>query len=158
MGGSLSPYVYASGAPTIYIDPFGLCWIYSQSTGELTHVNGNGSSTYVGTGYAGYGAGLNNPAMQSVAGQRPSPSGPLPQGGYTIGPQQTNTTQTGKILPGSMRLTPNPTNQMHGRGGFLIHGAHAHDKHDSSEGCPIFNRKIRNRIGSSGDSCFKVVP
>ena len=157
-GGSYSPYVYASGDPIIYIDPFGLCWIYSQSTGQLTHVDADGNVDYTANGYSGYGSGLNNSAMQNVAGQQPSPAGPIPQGGYTIGSQQTNVTQAGKVLPGSMRLTPNASNQMYGRGGFLIHGPHANDQHNSSEGCPIFNKKVRNLIGGSGDNCFKVVP
>jgi RHS repeat-associated protein len=156
-GQSYSTYLYAAGDAIIYIDPFGLCWVYSQSTGQLSHVDAAGNVTVVGSGYAGYGAGLNNPAMQNVAGQQPSPSGPLPQGGYTIGQQQTNITQAGKVLPGSMRLTPNPDTQMYNRGGFLIHGPHANDQHNSSDGCPIFNQTIRNQIGSSGDNCLQVV-
>jgi hypothetical protein len=141
----------------MYVDPFGLCWIYSQSTGQLTYVDVYGIATNIGAGYAGYGAGLNNPAMQNVAGEPPYPAGPLPQGGYTIGPQRDNITLTGKTLTASMRLTPNGP-QMFGRAGFLIHGPHANDKHDSSNGCPIFNRSIRDQIGSSGDNCFQVVP
>jgi RHS repeat-associated protein len=152
-GGSWSPYLYASGDPILYVDPFGLCWVYSQSTGQLTYVDPEGDSTYIGTGYAGIGAGLNNPAMQDVPNV-----GPLTQGLYTIGPQQDYTTTEGKVLRQAMVLTPNPNNQMFHRGGFLIHGPHRHDRHNSSNGCPIFNSAIRNQIAKSDDKCFEVVP
>ncbi len=135
--GGLNLYEYACGNPVIYIDPFGLCWIYRQSTEKLTLVDNEGSA-YVGTGYAGYGMGLNNPSMQNI----PDTS-PLSHGQYTIGPQHTNTTQAGVTFPGSMRLTPNPNNQMYERDGFLIHGPHANDKHNSSEGFPVFNKNVR---------------
>jgi RHS repeat-associated protein len=152
MGGSYSTYLYAAGDPIIFIDSSGLCWIYSQSTGQLTRVDADGNLTYVGTGYAGIGAGLNNPLMQNVPNV-----GPLPQGLYTIGPQQTNVTAEGHRLPASMRLTPSPANQMFNRKGFLIHGPHDDDQHDSSNGCPIFPKKIRDLIGKSDDKCLQVV-
>jgi RHS repeat-associated protein len=153
--GGINTYAYVGLDPIIAIDPLGLCWIYSQSTGSLTEVTDSDSGTttyYAGDGYAGLGPGLNNPDAQDVP-----DAGPLPQGAYTVGPQQTNTTRHGS-LPGSMRLYPDPDNAMFGRAGFLIHGPHAHDRHNSSNGCPIFSRPIRNQIGSSGDNCLKVVP
>ena len=155
MGGSYSPYVYASADPILYIDPFGLCWIYYQSTGTMLHVDANGYADYAATGYAGIGAGLNNPAMQNV-----DSTGPLPQGGYTIQAQQDNVTAGvhGHRLPASMRLTPNPGNQMYGRAGFLIHGPHANDHQDSSNGCPVFAKNVRDKIGDSGDNCLQVMP
>jgi len=52
--------------PLTFIDPTGLDWQYSQSTGQLTHIDANGNSTNAGTGYAGHGQGVNNPAMQNV--------------------------------------------------------------------------------------------
>jgi hypothetical protein len=57
-----------------------------------------------------------------------------------------------------MRLTPDPANQMFNRGGFLLHGPHANDNHDSSEGCPILRKSIRDEIGKSTDKCLEVVP
>jgi hypothetical protein len=147
-GGTWSTYLYAAGDPVIYVDPFGLCWVFSQSTGQLSYVDSDGNSTYIGSGYSGYGAGLNNPAMQNVPN-----IGPLPQGNYNIGPQQNN-----GPLRESMRLTPNPGNQMFNRWGFLIHGPHANDHKDSSNGCPIFQKSIRDQIGNNDDKCFQVVP
>src|ERR1700722_11537036 len=55
-GGSYSTYVFVAGNPIMYIDPLGLCWMFSQSTGLLTHVDADGTVTNVGTGYSGYGA------------------------------------------------------------------------------------------------------
>ena len=95
-------YTYVGNNPLTRIDPLGLDWVYSQSTGQITHVDSNGNSTDVGTGYSGHGEGVNNPEMQNV----PS-TGPIPQGTYAIGAQQLNTTGTGTRLPDSMRLTPN---------------------------------------------------
>jgi RHS repeat-associated protein len=152
MGGSYSTYVYAMGDTLIYIDPLGLCWVYSQSTGRLTHVDPTGNVTNVATGYAGIGTGVNNPALQNVAS-----TGPLPQGSYTVGPQKTNVTSDGHRLPASMRLIPDTSNQMFNRAGFLIHGPHANDQHNSSNGCPIFPRQVRDQIGNSNDTCFRVV-
>jgi RHS repeat-associated protein len=151
--GGVNLYVYAGGNPVSRVDPFGLDWLYSQSTGQMSHVDSNGNSTDVGSGYAGHGEGVNNPAMQDV-----QHTGPLPQGTYAIAPQQDNTTGSGTTLPGSMRLTPDPANEMHGRGGFLIHGDNSRADRSASEGCIIMNRDVRNHIGDSNDPVLRVVP
>jgi hypothetical protein len=144
------------GDPLSRVDPLGLDWVYHQSTGQLQHVDSNGNTSDVGAGYAGHGDGVNNPAMQGVPN-----TGPLPQGSYTIEPQRDNVTGSGTSLPGSMRLDPSPNNNMQGRAGFLMHGPHANDHQDSSNGCPVLNRDIRNRIGqgvAGGDNQLRVVP
>jgi hypothetical protein len=91
--------------------------------------------------------------MQNVPG-----TGPLPQGTYTIGTQQNNTTGSGTSLPGSMRLTPDPSNSMYGRAGFLIHGDNSRGNQSASEGCMVLNRNIRTQIGNSGDPTLRVMP
>ena len=152
-GGSSNLYAYVHESPTAFIDPFGLCWFYEQSTGEMAHIDASGNIDDVELGYAGNGTGLNNPSQQNLG-----DVGPPPQGVYIIGPQQLNVTQNGTRLPASMQLTPLPSNQMFGRGGFLIHGPHANDHFDSSNGCPVFNRPSRDAIGDSGDDCLGVIP
>jgi RHS repeat-associated protein len=153
LAGGINTFAYVGGNPVLYVDAFGLCWVYSQSTGQLTQVDANGSATPAGTGYAGHGDGVNNPAMQDVPNV-----GPPPIGTYTMGPQRLNITNSGRRLPASMRLTPSQDNQMFNRDGFLVHGPHENDNQDSSNGCPIFNKATRDKMGVSGDNCFQVVP
>jgi RHS repeat-associated protein len=156
LGGSLSPYAYASGNPIIYIDPFGLCWIYSQSTGQLTHVDASGKVDYTANGgYSGYGAGLNNPAMQNVsAKQHGDPAGPIPQGTYSIGPPHYSP-NTG---PMTMNLDPIKGTNTFGRTLFRIHGDNSAHNHTASMGCIIEPPNVRKRIADGHDNCLKVVP
>jgi hypothetical protein len=152
--GGLNMFTYVQNNPINWIDPFGLYWEYSQSNGQLTYVNNeSGARTPVGTGYSGHGAGLNNPAMQNEPNV-----GPIPQGTWTIGPQQNNVTNTGMQLPASMRLTPNPGTNTFNRGGFIIHGDNPARNRTASQGCPVFDHPTRNQIGRSGDTELRVVP
>lgn len=114
---------------------------------------------YVGTGYSGAPQGQNNPAEQFVWNV-----GPIPQGTYTIGPEGTHTLCPScgpggrpKKAPNSMRLTPDPNNNMGNRSGFLIHGGNMAKK-NSSTGCIVLPLDVRNQIGKSGDKCLEVVP
>ena len=127
-------------------------WIYEQSTGDTVHVDDQtGIGTYEGRGYSGHGDGLNNPDMENTPNV-----GPIPQGGYDIGPEQTNVTNNGTVLPNSMRLTPDP-GVAPGRGGFLFHGGNFTTM-DSSTGCPVEPLDVRNQIGNSGDTRLEVIP
>jgi lipoprotein-anchoring transpeptidase ErfK/SrfK len=150
--------------PINLIDSTGLDWIYSQSTGQMTHpVDGgspDGGATVVDTGYSGHGNGVNNSAMQREAG-----TGPIPQGTYTIQPQQDNVTANGTSLPGSMRITmPDGGSTLINlpdggtRSGFLIHGDNPQGNRTASNGCIILQRSTRDQIGSSGDNTLRVVP
>ena len=120
-----------------------------------------------GTGYAGHNEGLNNPANEHVAGdpQRPDDTnaGPLPQGEYTIGKQQDNVSRSDKdkTFKASMRLTPDPHNDMTGRShddSFLIHGSNDYTRQNSSQGCIVMKEEYRNNIGQSGVIDLEVVP
>jgi RHS repeat-associated protein len=154
-GGDANLFKYAQNNPINRIDPSGLDWIYSQSTGQLYYQPpasaGGGPPQPIATGYSGNGAGLNNPAMQDVPNV-----GPIPQGTWIIGPQEDNRTGSGHSLPASMRLTPQDVDT--DRSGFLIHGDNSRGNQSASEGCVILNRNVRNRIGNSGDDLLRVIP
>lgn len=61
-------------------------FIYTQSDGVMDRVSADGEDvTLEGTGYAGKGAGLNNPYWEYTADQ-----GPLPSGEYAIGEEGTH--------------------------------------------------------------------
>ncbi len=153
-GGDPNSYAYVGNNPLLYVDPTGLIWVYQQSTGLMIHIDAAGNIDGAEIGYAGEGAGLNNPSAQGQEG-----IGPLPQGNYTIGPQQNNVTNNGTNLYGSMRLAPNPGTDLLGRtGGFLIHGDNAAQNNSASNGCPVFPRTFRNQIGNSADPALTVVP
>lgn len=118
-------------------------WTYQQANGILSH-----DGIYEGMGWAGRGAGRNNPAMQNVPNV-----GPLPKGLYKIGPAYHHP----KLGPVTMNLTPAPTNEMFGRADFRIHGASEDDPENSSEGCIIQIRMVRELIDASPDKDLEVV-
>ncbi len=120
-------------------------WTFKQSDGAIL----DKMETQVGSGYAGFGNGLNSPDAQGL-----HDVGPLPRGLYTI-QAPVDTTTHGPFV---MWLTPNPDNDMAGRGSFGIHG----DKKDgppfsASKGCIVANRTIRELIWNSGDHLLEVV-
>ena len=118
--------------------------IYQQSTGNLYH-----DTTPLGTGYAGHGLGLNNPAAQFIEGV-----GPLPCGWYTIGAPFDHP----RCGPFTMRLTPDADTEMNGRAGMCMHGDTASENHTASDGCIVAARDIRETVWASGDRRLLVVP
>lgn len=155
-GGSYSTYVYANSSPLMFVDPLGLCWIYSQSTGQLQHVGADGQVDYtVNGGYSGYGIGLNNQALQVIQSlEEGDPAGPIPQGNYTIGPAYYNP-RTGPI---TMNLNPTDDTNALARTLLRIHGDNPAHNHTASTGCIIEGPAVRKRIADSKDNCLKVVP
>jgi hypothetical protein len=57
------------------------------------------------------------------------------------------------VLP----LTPDPSNEMHGRAGFLIHGDSTAHMGYASEGCLVFQRSVREKVWVAGDHKLSVV-
>jgi len=105
---------------------------YSQSSGIFER-----NGVLLGTGYAGFGVGKNNPIMQDV-----KDVGPIPQGSYTI-QAPVDTKDHGPYV---MWLTPDPGTEMFGRGGFGIHGDSTAHAGAASLGCIVAARAIRGAI------------
>ena len=120
-------------------------WTYVQSTGELVDAQGE----VVARGYAGCQEGKNTPAYEQVRN-----IGPLPQGHYSIGPPYATRTHGPYVL----RLTPDLTNRMYGRAGFLIHGDSVSAPGTASNGCIVLPKSVRVGIGTSGDTRLEVIP
>lgn len=91
----------------------------------------------IGPCYAGIGPYVNNVAACALKDQ-----GPLPVGRYSIG-APIDDAQTG---PFSLPLTPDPSNLMFDRGGFLCHGDTAAHDHTASHGCPVADRPEREVV------------
>ena len=147
-------YAYVGNNPLTRIDPTGLDWIYSQSTGNFYYQppasQGGGPPAPVASGgYSGNGAGYNNTSMQNIPNV-----GPIPQGGWTIGTPYNSP----KVGPFAIPLTPNPGTNDYGRTDFRIHGDNLCMCGSASEGCIIFGRNVRKQIINSGDPNFIVVP
>jgi hypothetical protein len=126
----------ASGVVTV--------WLYQQKTGKMLKPTGE----LLATGYAGFGAGKNDPDMQTVR-----DIGPIPQGTYYIGAPRDTPTHGPFVLP----LTPDESNKMFGRAGFLIHGDSVEHPGEASKGCIILPRSARNAIAASDCKVLKVV-
>jgi hypothetical protein len=121
-----------------------MSWLYEQSTGRMYAADGS----VAGVGYSGAGDCKNNCKTQAVHNE-----GPIPTGSYRIGQPIDTITHGPFVLP----LTPDPTNQMFGRYGFLIHGDSVVNPGTASEGCIIMSRDVRNAIAESRDWELKVV-
>jgi hypothetical protein len=123
-------------------------WTYVQSTGDLFDPNGQ----RMWTGYSGFAPdGKNNPAAQDEAN-----IGPIPRGTYTIGAPECVETD-GPHGPFVLPLTPDPSNEMFGRSGFLCHGDSIEHAGSASHGCIIMPLAIRTQIASSNDDQLVVV-
>jgi hypothetical protein len=113
-------------------------YIYQQSSGELSR-----NGTIVLTGYAGHGAGVNNPALQDQ-----HDVGPLPQGNYTM-TALLDSPHTGLA---TIILVPDMSNLMFNRSGFRIHGDNDLGNHTASDGCIVAGHAVdRTAIWTSGD-------
>ncbi len=137
-------------------------WHFSQSSGTITEqvkvTSGNGKSvsevvSSLPKGYSGHGRGLDNPKSQSVSeANNRANAGPLPRGQYAIGPPVNN-----RLGRPAMKLTPNPTNQMFGRGHFWIHADNPSlPRYSSSEGCIVTPLATRLSIAGSGINELEV--
>jgi hypothetical protein len=122
-----------------------MTWRYQQSTGKLFNPAGD----WIGTGYSGNGAVLDNPAAEAVVGH-----GPIPAGLWTIGPAET----VPHLGPLAMALAPADGTDTFGRSEFFIHGDNAAMDHTASCGCIVLGRADRQQIAATHDRSLKVIP
>jgi Protein of unknown function (DUF2778) len=137
-------------------------WTYSQRTGALMSPYG----ALAGTGYAGAGAGKNNPDLETLHN-----IGPVPRGVYDVtGPECTRFTiprdSACPVCPDCggtsahhhgpyvLRLHPRPGTEMFGRAGFLVHGDNP--LHTASEGCIIQPIATRRMLAASPQRVLEV--
>jgi RHS repeat-associated protein len=150
--GGVNTYAYAHANPVTALDFWGLFWQYSQSTGQMSHVDDQtGVETPAGTGYSGQvGIGLNNPLLSDIPN-----IGPIPEGTFNIGPPYYNPT----LGQETMNLTPTGGYaSLLDRDLFRIHGDERGCDHCASEGCIIIDLNVRKKIAKSGDHKLVVVP
>lgn len=118
-------------------------WAYHQSSGEIDH-----NGVQIGVGYSGHGEGLNNGAMEAVAG-----IGPIPVGKWKIVRWDA---QHGHLGPVVGILEPVGFDP-HGRSLFRVHGDSAALNHMASDGCIIASKIVREQMRASGDQDLEVV-
>jgi hypothetical protein len=140
-------FAAAAAAPPPYTAPAGNHLIYEQATGRML-ISENGHYDTLAVGYSGSFSrhARNDPDQQCVV-----KAGPIPRGLYHIGHPEMGPS------PYSLRLTPDPSNDMCGRSGFLIHGDSITHPGDASDGCIILTRRERETIVSSGLKDLVVV-
>lgn len=113
-------------------------WTYEQTTGRLSR-----NGVIVSFGHSGDGDRRNDPDAEHLTNR-----GPIPRGRYRIGDV---VTVEGRG-PVCIDLHPVPGQNLHGRGGFLIHGDEA-----ASHGCIILGRRTRQLIAESDDRELEVI-
>jgi hypothetical protein len=121
-----------------------MSWTYEIASGRLYSDSGE----LIGVGYSGAPSHKNDVTAQSLP-----DLGPIPEGWYTIGSPVDTVTHGPYVLP----LTPDPSNQMYGRSGFLMHGDSVVAPGTASEGCLIQARDVREQVGTSTDHRLQVV-
>lgn len=138
--GGVNLYQYAVGSPVQYIDPAGTeHYTYSQSTGQLADSRDNAVGQ---PGYAGRGAGCNNPDAQNVVN-----TGPAPRGSYTVGTPRDDREMGRRAIP----LIPTPETRAsfprdRNPDSFYAHGDNSRRNNTASEGCLILPRATRDQL------------
>ena len=124
-------------------------WTFNNSTGELR----DSVDTLIETGYAGGDKGLHPEGRNNPAYQYTKDIGPLPIGLYTFGDPVEGT----HLGPLAIPLTPDPSNDMRGRGDFYVHGDHIGAPGTASDGCIIMSHATRSLIAGSTDRQLQVI-
>lgn len=121
---------------------------YSQKSGKITAPDGRA----IAAGWAGHGAGKNNPAMQDRVAL-----GPLPQGIYVVGPWHDHP-RLGRMVAELTQIE----GETFGRSAFFIHGASRDAKRfgEESLGCIVvpYLGRLKAKDTLPEGSYLKVTP
>ena len=128
---------------------------YEQTTGSILILEGIDDGgmervVYASSGYAGNGAGLNNPEREHEV-----RVGPIPRGWWRIGKPQNHHELGEFVLPLYPFKVAAP--DCHGRSGFYIHGDNRSGNKSASQGCIVTHRGTRECIYEAGCSLLEVV-
>ena len=121
-----------------------MTWVYHQNNRKLFHDN-----IEIAKGYSGKGEEKNNHNKQNVSNR-----GPIPVGKYTLQGGPFKHHKTGAY---TIRLRPDPSNEMFGRSNFMLHGDSGRHPGEASEGCIVLPLNIRKKIWQSGDHEIEVM-
>lgn len=121
-----------------------MSWRHEIRSGHLYDPSGH----LRGIGYAGHGAGKNNPDWCDVVG-----IGPIPPGLYSIGPAYRHE----HLGPTTMNLDPLEGTETYGRSLFRMHGENAAHPGESSDGCPVHDHGARGLVAESLDRVLEVI-
>ena len=122
-----------------------MTWTYQQTTGILKH----DGVQVTNDGYSGKGEEQNVHNKQDVKGR-----GPIPVGKYTLQGAPFKHHKTGVY---TIRLRPDPSNEMFGRDSFMVHGDKKDHPGEASEGCIVLKLIYRKQIWQSGDHDIEVI-
>lgn len=125
-----------AGAAAVQKKSSGALWTWDQSSGTLLK-----HGRVIAHGYAGAGAGKNNPDQQGVV-----QVGPIPRGVWRM----TRVKNGGHTGPFTIVLEPEPGTNTLGRSAFRIHGDNS--THDASQGCIILQRPFREQIWATHET------
>jgi hypothetical protein len=126
-----------------------MTWVWVQSEGRLFR-----DGRLISYGYSGKGRGKNNPALQSIAGV-----GPIPTGRWRIGAPY----KSERVGPFTLPLYAEDGGELDrheatGRSAFRMHGDSIKAPGTASKGCIILPRAVREAVWRSGDRALVVRP
>lgn len=116
---------------------------YHQTSGAIYLDDG-----LIGSGYSGFGPGMNNPASESIPNV-----GPIPKGMWHIVKWDDFHGSKGPIVAVLQPMG----HDAHGRSAFLIHGDNNSANHTASHGCVIASRPIRTQLRASKQTELEVM-
>lgn len=115
---------------------------YEQRTGRFAVVNREAVLSFIGRGYSGHGAAINDPTRENL--QR---FGPIPCGLWHVSSAIFHPKLGPLAFPLAAEdergtIIPAP----YGRSGFFIHGDNASRNRTASSGCIVLDRDVRMKI------------